>query len=108
MEPATALFIVETIENAQPAEAAGACLRFFNRKRKNGDKEFLKDKLSYAVLGLGDTNLLLDRQSTTAKDCNQAAQTLDSALKFLGGEMLCTRGEAGGVLRTRTPLGRST
>jgi NADPH-ferrihemoprotein reductase len=92
--PATAIFVVETIENAQPSEAAGRCLRFYNRKRKAGEKDLFKNKLRYAVLGLGDTNLLLDRQTTTAKDCNQAAQTLDSALLFLGGERLVTRGEA--------------
>ena len=92
--PAAALFVVETIENAQPAEAAGTCLRFYNRKRKAGEKGLFAGKLRYAVLGLGDTNLLLDRQSTTAKDCNQSAQTLDSALKFLGAEQICTRGEA--------------
>lgn len=92
--PAVAIFVVETIENAQPAEAAGTCLRFYNRKRKAGENGFFKGKLRYAVLGLGDTNLLLDRQSTTAKDCNQAAQTLDSALKFLGAERVCERGEA--------------
>lgn len=92
--PAVAVFVVETVENAQPAEAAGTCLRFYNRKRKAGEKAFFKGKLRYAVLGLGDTNLLLDRQTTTAKDCNQAAQTLDSALKFLGADRVCERGEA--------------
>ena len=89
-----AIFVVETVENAQPAEAAGTCLRYFNRKRKAGEKSLLNGLLKYAVLGLGDTNLLLDRQTTTAKDCNQAAQTLDSALLFLGGEKLVIRGEA--------------
>ena len=89
-----AVFVVETVENAQPAEAAGTCLRFYNRKRKAGERDLLRGKLAYAVLGLGDTNLLLDRQTTTAKDCNQAAQTLDSALLFLGADRLVTRGEA--------------
>ena len=89
-----AVFVVETVENAQPAEAAGTCLRFYNRKRKAGERDLLRGKLAYAVLGLGDTNLLLDRQTTTAKDCNQAGQTLDSALLFLGAERLVTRGEA--------------
>ena len=93
-KPAVAVFVVETIENAQPAEAAGTCLRFHNRQRKAGNSGLLAGKLRYAVLGLGDTNLLLDRQTTTAKDCNQAAQTLDSALHFLGGERMCRRGEA--------------
>jgi len=32
------------------------------------------------------TNLLLDRQTTTAKDCNQCAQQLDSRLEALGGK----------------------
>ena len=66
--PAAAIFVVETIENAQPAEAAGTCLRFYNRKRKGGEKGLFAGKLRYAVLGLGDTNLLVDRKSTTAKD----------------------------------------
>jgi NADPH-ferrihemoprotein reductase len=34
---------------------------------------------------VGDSNLLLDRQTTTADDCNQAAQELDSRLAALGG-----------------------
>ena len=92
--PAVAIFVVETVENAQPAEAAGTCLRFYNRKRKSGESTLLRGTLSYAVLGLGDTNLLLDRQTTTAKDCNQAAQTLDSALHSLGATRIAQRGEA--------------
>ena len=94
-EPCVVIFVVETVENAQPAEAAGTCLRWFNRKRKEGTNgELLRGKMSYAVLGLGDTNLLLDRQTTTAKDCNQAAQTLDSALAQLGANRIVARGEA--------------
>ena len=94
-EPCAVVFVVETVENAQPAEAAGSCVRFFNRKRKEGTNQaMLAGKMSYAVLGLGDTNLLLDRQTTTAKDCNQAAQTLDSALAALGGARIVPRGEA--------------
>ena len=46
------------------------------------------------VLGLGDSNLLLDRQTTTAKDCNQVGQTLDARLAELGAERFCARGEA--------------
>lgn len=38
------------------------------------------------MLGVGDSNLLLDRQTTTAKDCNQVAQELDSRLAALGGK----------------------
>ena len=40
--------------------------------------------LGLGVLGLGDSNLLLDRQTTTAKDCNQCAQSLDARLEALG------------------------
>mmetsp|Transcript_12453 Transcript_12453/g.23638 ORF Transcript_12453/g.23638 Transcript_12453/m.23638 type:complete len:1001 (-) Transcript_12453:321-3323(-) len=93
-DPAVAVFLVETVENAQPAEAAGACVRFFNRKRKEKVQDMLTGKLRYTVMAIGDTNLLLDRQTTTAKDCNQSGQALDSALKFLGAERICTRCEA--------------
>ena len=51
------------------------------------------------MLGLGDTNLLMDRQSTTAADCNQAAQALDGALRFLGAAPLCERCEANDAVR---------
>ena len=96
---------METVENAQPAEEAGSCIRYFNKLRKalksseGGDKATKlpfdeNDAFEYAVMGLGDTNLLLDRQTTTAKDCNQAAQTLDNALAALGARRLCERGLA--------------
>jgi sulfite reductase alpha subunit-like flavoprotein len=54
-------------------------------------KGVMTGKLKYAMVCVGDTNLLLDRQTTTAKDCNQAGITLDSALTFLGAESLCNR-----------------
>ena len=50
--------------------------------------------LRYTVLGLGDSNLLLDRQTTTAKDCNQAAEGLDARLAALGGRRVCPLGMA--------------
>ena len=90
--PVLVLFIVATIENEQPNEAAGACTRFFNRKAHPAG--MLAGRLKYAVFGLGDSNLLLDRQTTTAKDCNQVAQRLDARLSALGGESFCPRGEA--------------
>ena len=92
-----AIIVVETVENAQPAEAAGAMVRHFNRMRKqcgNAGEKPLRDTFQFAVLGVGDTNLLMDRQTTSAKDCNQAAQTLDGALLALGAEQLLPRGEA--------------
>ena len=109
-EPSVMIFVVETVENAQPAEAAGACVRYFNRQRKDGGKDDSLKKMSFAVLGLGDTNLLLDRQSTTAKDCNQAAQTLDSALGQLGATRIVARGEANdavGLERAVDPWSKS-
>lgn len=76
-------FIIQTIENNSPTEEGGSCIRFF--KRKTHPQDLLKDSFSYAVLGLGDSNLLMDRQTTTAKDCNFCAQQLDSRLEALGG-----------------------
>ena len=78
-----------TIENEEPTEEAGACIRFF--KRKTHPNTLLK--CSFAVLGLGDSNLLLDRQHTSAKDCNQVAAMLDSRLEALGATRFHSRGE---------------
>ena len=80
--PLVAIFVVSTIENEQPTETAGPCVRYFNR-RSHADT-LLSGKLAYAVLGLGDSNLLLDRQTTTAEDCNQVATRLDARLCALG------------------------
>ena len=87
-----AIFVASTIENEAPPEDAGACVRFF--KRKTHPADLLADKVQFAVLGLGDSNLLLDRQHTAAKDCNQVAQALDARLEALGGNRFCGRGEA--------------
>ena len=92
-KPSTlAVFVVQTIENESPPEEAGACVRFF--KRKTHPDTLLADKVQFAVLGLGDSNLLLDRQHTSAKDCNQAAQLLDGRLGAVGGTRFVARGEA--------------
>jgi sulfite reductase alpha subunit-like flavoprotein len=91
-EPTTlAIFIAQTIENEDPPEDAGACVRFF--QRKTHPDTLLRGKVRFAVLGLGDSNLLLDRQHTSAKDCNRVAQKLDSRLEALGGVRFCDRGE---------------
>eukprot|EP00979_Chaetoceros_neogracilis_P008905 scaffold2002_cov245-Chaetoceros_neogracile.AAC.6 len=76
-------FILQTIENGNPTEDGGACARFF--KRKSHPEDLLNGKFSFAVMGLGDSNLLLDRQTTTAKDCNQCAEELHKRLLALGG-----------------------
>lgn len=77
-------FILQTVENAAPTEEGGSCVRFF--KRKTHPSDLLQGTFSFTVLGLGDSNLLLDRQTTTAKDCNQVAQELDSRLAALDGK----------------------
>ena len=86
-----ALFIVETVEEAQPCEAAGPCTRLVN---KRANPSGCLARLNFAVLGLGDSNLLLDRQTTTAKDCNQAARALDARLTELGATPFHTYGES--------------
>ena len=75
-------FVMQTIENSSATEEGGVTLRFFKRKTHPFD---LCHSMHYTVLGLGDSNLLLDRQTTSAMDCNQVAQELDSRLQALGG-----------------------
>ena len=87
-----AIFIVQTIENELPPEDAGPCIRFY--KRKTHPNDLLAEKFQFSVLGLGDSNLLLDRQHTAAKDCNQVAQALDARFEALGGSRFYDRGEA--------------
>lgn len=82
--PICVIFVVATIENEQPPEEAGACVRYFARRTHPAG--MLSGHLQFAVLGLGDSNLLLDRQTTTAKDCNQVAKKLDARLAELGAE----------------------
>lgn len=84
--PLHVLFVVSTIENEQPPEEAQPCVLYL--KRKIHPPDLLSGRCKYAVLGLGDSNLLLDRQTTTAKDCNQVADRLDTRLAALGAERL--------------------
>ena len=90
-EPLIVAFIVATIENEQAPEKAGRCVRFFNRNEHSAK---MLAGLHFTVLGLGDSNLLLDRQTTTAKDCNAIAQTLDRRLLQLGATRFYKYGEA--------------
>lgn len=90
-------FVMQTIENEGPTEEGSAVLRFFKRKTHPSDLLNGNDNeksLRFAVLGLGDSNLLLDRQTTAAKDCNQVAQQLDARLEALGGTRSCALGMA--------------
>jgi len=86
------IFVLQTIENGQPPENSGKCLRWLARKKHS--PTMLEDALFFGVLGLGDSNLLLDRQTTTANDCNQAGQKLDKRLSELGAHRVCARGDA--------------
>ena len=81
-ENALICFVMQTIENAAATEEGGTTLRFFKRKTHPTD---LCQSMHYTVLGLGDSSLLLDRQTTTAMDCNQVSQELDARLEALGG-----------------------
>ena len=87
----TVIFVVQTIENEAAPEAAGSCCRFFKRKTHTADllaAEALASRRSCSAIDP------LDRQTTTAKDCNQVGQTLDARLAELGAERFCARGEA--------------
>jgi len=84
-------FVLETVENEQPAEGAGPCTRMLHRRTLEAGS---LARLNFTVLGLGDSNLLLDRQTTSAKDCNHAAQRLDARLAELGATRFYARGEA--------------
>eukprot|EP00283_Hemiselmis_rufescens_P005215 CAMPEP_0173423806 /NCGR_PEP_ID=MMETSP1357-20121228/3956_1 /TAXON_ID=77926 /ORGANISM="Hemiselmis rufescens, Strain PCC563" /LENGTH=157 /DNA_ID=CAMNT_0014386957 /DNA_START=135 /DNA_END=608 /DNA_ORIENTATION=- len=90
-EPQTVVFIVQSVENDEPPESAGSCVRFLKRKTNAAD---MFGKMKYSVLGLGDSNLLLDRQTTTAKDCNKVGQALDKRIAELGGTRMCDMGLA--------------
>mmetsp|Transcript_36437 Transcript_36437/g.71141 ORF Transcript_36437/g.71141 Transcript_36437/m.71141 type:complete len:162 (+) Transcript_36437:176-661(+) len=90
-EPQTVVFIVQSVENDEPPESAGSCVRFLKRKAHPAG---MFEKMKYSVLGLGDSNLLLDRQTTTAKDCNKVGQALDARIAELGGSRLCDLGLA--------------
>jgi NADPH-ferrihemoprotein reductase len=90
--PEHAVFIVQTAENELPPESAGGCTRYFGRRTH--PPGLLAGRLAFSVLGLGDSNLLLDRQTTTAKDCNQVAQLLDARLEALGATRFHPHGEA--------------
>ena len=59
---------------APPPQTGGVTLRYF-KKRKTHPTDLVHFR--FAVLGLGDSNLLLDRQTTSAKDCNQKSGTRD-------------------------------
>ena len=79
------VFILQTIENDQAPESAARMFSFLKNKSHPTD---MFSKLHFAVIGLGDSNLLQDRQTTTGKDCNHCGQTINKRLKDLGGVMI--------------------
>lgn len=87
------VFVMQTVENAEPTEDGGSCMRFFQR-RTHPENLLTNSGFRFAVLGLGDSNLLLDRQTTDANDCNQVAKKLDCRLESLGGSRLFELGLA--------------
>jgi hypothetical protein len=88
-------FVLQTIENNSPTESGGTTLRFFKRKtHSNNLLSCNGTAMKYCVFGLGDSNLLFDRQTTGSKDCNYVAQELDTRLESLGGVRQCTLGLA--------------
>ena len=91
LPPLYMIFIVETVEEGQPCEAAGPCTRLLNRRSHAAG---CLARVRYCVLGLGDSNLLLDRQTTTAKDCNQVARSLNTRLGELGAVPFHAYGES--------------
>jgi hypothetical protein len=101
--PPTTTAVLQTIENNEPPEVAGSCVRFF--KRKSHAADLLSGKLRFTVLAVGDSNLLLDRQTTGAKDCNKCGQLLDARLEELGGERFY--GYAAVVAACRPPGGQT-
>lgn len=88
--PLVCIFVVATTENEQPPEDAATCVRYFNQRSHPDD--LLAGRLTYAVLGLGDSRLLASSPqmqprtsaAARAKDCNQVAQRLDQRLCALG------------------------
>lgn len=95
---AVAVFCATTVEDAEPDEATTHCLQYLRRRTGADDTGPSLAGLRYAVLGLGDSNLLATSHRSvawaTAKDCNQAAQELDAWLEQQGGARFYARGEA--------------
>lgn len=84
-----AVFVVSTLANEQPPEAAGACVRFFNR-RTHADR--MLHGLAYAVLGLGDSSLHVQSPGGQRK-CNQVATRLAARMAALGARRFHRTGE---------------
>lgn len=84
-EASNTIFIIQTIENDQAPESAARMFSFLKNQSHPAD---MFSKLNFTVIGLGDSNLLQDRQTTTAKDCNQCGKVVNKRLNDLGGHMM--------------------
>ena len=95
---APAVLLATTVEDFEPDDATAGCLKFLRHRTSAEDAGPSLAGLSFAVLGLGDSNLLAASHRSitwaTAKDCNHAAQDLDLWLEQQGGTRFKARGEA--------------
>ena len=105
-----ALLVLETHENNAPAPQAERCVSQLLKARRCDYCSTRTSRpnpqcgtkcpyvsafagLKFAVVAIGDTNLLLDRQTTTAKDCNRVGQQMDGQLAKCGATRFVSRCE---------------
>ena len=98
-DDATIVVIVETIENDEIAREGEQVAKFLLEEAKRNKEEAVgaakkeeeekKKKRGYVLVGVGDSNILADRQyfrsnQNSAEDCNAAARYMDKLLEKSG------------------------
>jgi hypothetical protein len=97
-DDATIVVIVETIENDEIAREGEQVAKFLLKEAKRNKEEAVgaakkeeekKKKRRYVLVGVGDSNILADRQyfrsnQNSAEDCNAAARYVDKLLEKSG------------------------
>jgi len=98
-DDATIVVIVETIENDEIAREGEQVAKFLLKEAKRNKEEAVgaakkeeeekKKKRGYVLVGVGDSNILADRQyfrsnQNSAEDCNAAARYVDKILEKSG------------------------
>lgn len=99
-DDATIVVIVETIENDEIAREGEQVAKFLLKEAKRNKEEAVlgaakkeeeekKKKRGYVLVGVGDSNILADRQyfrsnQNSAGDCNAAARYVDKLLEKSG------------------------
>ena len=98
-DDATIVVIVETIENDEIAREGEQVAKFLLKEAKRNKEEAVgaakkeeeekKKKRGYVLVGVGDSNILADRQyfrsnQNSAEDCNAAARYVDKLLEKSG------------------------